>query len=183
MAQEASLLKSYFSALMDLVTKLILLKVNMIVTKAKICDMMKAEVEAAAKKYKDDLQNLVNEQIDKISGGNREVQETLKKLVDDVFKNLDNPQKMKEELIQTVETNMTEMIKSICKKQYEQLEAEKDRQMQEYQAQIEQERAKMEAEFRAQIEQEKELLREQAEELIEEKKRELLEWMKEKLKE
>jgi len=87
------------------------------VNKEKIEDMLKASVERETSKYKDQMQQIVDDNIAKITGDNQQAQDSAKALVDDVFKNLDNPQKMSDEIQTTLETQVMGLLQSIAQEQ------------------------------------------------------------------
>jgi len=77
---------------------------------------MKAEVDKEVSVIKNELQQMIDGEIDKLTGQNKEAQELLKTLVSDVLNNLDNPQKMKEALQNTIENDLVGLLKTILNK-------------------------------------------------------------------
>lgn len=59
---------------------------------------------------------MIDQEIEKISGGNKEAEELLKKLVDDIFNNMSNPKTMMNDIESTIQNQFMTLLKVVCKK-------------------------------------------------------------------
>lgn len=77
---------------------------------------MKEKVEHEVATYKDQFKKLVDDEIDKITNGHKQLDENLKKLINQIIDNLKNPEKVKIDIENCIQNELIVLIKDICKK-------------------------------------------------------------------
>jgi len=87
---------------------------------------MKEEVEKVVDSYKDKLSDMIMSEINKITGGNKQTQELVQKLISDVSNNLNNPQQLKTQLENTVQQELSALLKKSCEKLNSEIQSKKD---------------------------------------------------------
>jgi len=65
---------------------------------------------------KDKLQQSIDSEIEKITGDNKEAQDILKKIVAEIFDNLNNPKQMMELLQDTISNELVIQLKGVLTK-------------------------------------------------------------------